>query len=87
MTARRAGATRTGYDSIMDTWEQTGVVGEGGHISVEVPDLRAGEHVDVLVRRRTSWSVPATRPMGLLKSKVWMSDDFDAPLDEFAESM
>jgi hypothetical protein len=27
------------------------------------------------------------RPFGVLKGEVWMSDDFDAPLEDFAEYM
>lgn len=27
------------------------------------------------------------RPIGLMKGKIWMADDFDAPLDDFKEYM
>lgn len=27
------------------------------------------------------------RPFGVLKGEVWMSDDFEAPLEDFAEYM
>jgi len=41
--------------------------------------------------RLTPVGQPTKRPFselrGLLKGKVWMSDDFDAPLDEMKEYM
>ncbi|MGE3725456.1 MAG: DUF2281 domain-containing protein [Candidatus Sericytochromatia bacterium] len=30
---------------------------------------------------------PEKRPFGVLKGPVWMSEDFDAPLEDFAEYM
>ena len=32
-------------------------------------------------------STPKKRPIGLMKGKIRMSDDFDAPLDDFKEYM
>jgi uncharacterized protein DUF2281 len=75
------------------TWKQTSTVGEGGRVEVVVPELRAGESVSVVVERNESVfahadkSPPGKRKLGLLKGKIWMSDDFDEPLDDFAEYM
>ena len=70
-------------------WKQISTVGEGGRVEVVVPDLQPGESVEVQVQRQTAGqsSAPAngTRERGFLRGKIWMADDFDAPLDDFAE--
>ena len=75
------------------TWKQTSTVGEGGRVEVVVPELRPGESVSVVVERNASFSPDAVKPpsgkrkLGMLKGKIWMADDFDEPLDDFAEYM
>jgi hypothetical protein len=75
------------------TWKQTSTVGEGGRVEVVVPELRLGESVIVLVEQNAGSSSEATIPagkrkMGFFKGKIWMADDFDAPLDDdFSEYM
>lgn len=74
-------------------WKQTSTVGAGGRVEVIVPELRPGETVRVLVERSNETenaSIPSSagkREMGFLKGKIWMADDFDAPLDDFSEYM
>ena len=56
---------------------------------------RAESGEDVIIARNGVPVVRLTRikpsknklPWGLLKGKIWMSDDFDAPLDDFMEYM
>jgi antitoxin (DNA-binding transcriptional repressor) of toxin-antitoxin stability system len=53
----------------------------------------AGEEVyivietDVVVQLARVPSVDSTRTIGSAKGQVWMSDDFDEPLDDFAAYM
>ena len=69
------------------TWTRTQVVGDGGKIELVLPELRAGETVQVSVRRDEPAGRPTSRPMGFLKGKVRMAADFDEPLEDFAEYM
>ena len=61
------------------------VVGDGGKIELLLPELRPGETVDVSVERSAPRPKGGKRPMGVLKGKVHMADDFDEPLEEFAD--
>jgi hypothetical protein len=52
------------------------------------------DYAEYLISKHTqsiSKSIPQTslkkRQAGLLKGKIWMSDDFDAPLDEMKDYM
>lgn len=69
-------------------WKHTTVVKAGGLVELTVPDLRAGESVEVTVRRNGNGS-PTTGQMqprfGSAKGKIEISDDFDAPLDDFGD--
>jgi hypothetical protein len=73
------------------TWKQTSTVGEGGRIELVVPDLQPGETVEVQVERKHALPGAAPsdgkREMGFLRGQIWMADDFDAPLEDFAEYM
>ena len=66
-------------------WKQTSTVRENGKVEVTVPELHAGQLVEVSVRSIEPSPSSAERPLGLLKGKVRMSSDFDAPLDEFTD--
>jgi hypothetical protein len=69
-------------------WTQTAKVLEGGRIVLTMPDLQAGEVVDILVRRHGSRRRPAKRGgFGLFKGKIAVSADFDAPLEDFRDYM
>jgi prevent-host-death family protein len=45
---------------------------------------RAGKPVAVLVPHKER---PARRPLGMHAGEIWMSEDFDEPLEEFEEYM
>jgi hypothetical protein len=65
-------------------WRQTSTVQGNGLIEVQIPELAAGQSVEVVVR--ATQPVPGgRRPLGLLRGKVEMMADFDKPLDEFDE--
>jgi len=63
-------------------WKSKSTVGAGGRVEVIVPELKPGAIVEVAVRF-TDESKSADRPIGILKGKIKMSADFDAPLDDF----
>jgi hypothetical protein len=71
--------------------KQTSIVGEGGLIEVAFPELQPGETVVVQVERASDHKAvqpPAsgeTREMGFLAGQIQLSEDFDAPLDDFAD--
>jgi len=54
-------------------------VQEDGHVEVDIPQIKAGEVIDVTV----SAPLPP-RPIGLLKGKIHIHDNFDEPLEEFS---
>lgn len=63
-------------------WTQTAKVLEGGRIVLTMPELQAGEVVEILVRRHGPKRRPAKRGgYGLFKGRIQMSADFDAPLE------
>ena len=68
-------------------WKQTRTVGDGGRIEIVVPELHGGEVVEVLVRRpaETPPRLPdaSQRPLGMLKGRIRLKENFDEPLDEF----
>ena len=66
-------------------WKQSSTVREGGRVEMTVPSLHVGDVVEVLVRAEAKTAPIKERPLGLLKGKIRMSEDFDAPLDEFEE--
>ena len=57
-------------------------VQEGGHIEATLPQVKAGEIVEVTV----SLPIPL-RPLGTLKGKIHIHDNFDDPLEELAPYM
>lgn len=74
------------------TWNQISTVGEDGRIEIIVPELKPGDKVKISVEREsdaegTPQATAGKREMGFLKGKIWMADDFDAPLDDFADYM
>ena len=67
-------------------WKQSSTVREGGRVEVTVPSLHTGEVVEVLVRVGTNAPPTKERPLGLLKGKIKISEDFDArKLDGYEE--
>ena len=69
-------------------WIKTVVVKPGGVVEVVVAELTDGDQVEVLVRRNGNGRQPTrqTRPgFGADRSRISISDDFDAPLPGFEE--
>lgn len=58
---------------------------EGANLTISVPGIPEGMYqiVVVLQPRPTR----KKRRAGFGKAKIWMSDDFNAPLDDFKEYM
>ncbi|HRN36043.1 MAG TPA: DUF2281 domain-containing protein [Flavobacteriales bacterium] len=44
------------------------------------------EYVDKLLKRLKK-EPKAKRPIGLMKGKIWIADDFDEPLEDFKDYM
>lgn len=44
------------------------------------------EYVDKLLKRLKK-EPKVKRPIGLMKGKIWISDDFDEPLEDFKDYM
>lgn len=73
----------SGYSvGVASEWKQQSTVGAGGRIEVTVPELKPGAIVEVAVRA-VDETREAERRIGLLRGKIHLSDDFDAPLDDF----
>ena len=54
----------------------------------EIIIAKAGEPVAKLVAMKQSKAKLKPRPLGLLKGKIWIADDFDAPLpDDLLDAM
>jgi hypothetical protein len=68
---------------MLTEWKQLSTVHAGGRVEIVVPDLEAGDVVEVAVRKQQLEPGLAERPYGLLKGKIIMSENFDAPLEEF----
>ena len=69
-------------------WTQTAKVLEGGRIVLTMPELQAGEVVEILVRRQGPKRRASKRGgFGLFKGRIQMSPDFDAPLEDLREYM
>lgn len=72
-------------------WKQDTIVKPGGVVEVVVADLAAGQAVEVVVRANGSsdrMKPRQRRPgFGADAGLVRMSDDFDAPLEEFRDYM
>lgn len=68
-------------------WTKELVVQPGGRIELVLPDLGDGERVRVVVRREfpVDSSQNGRRRAGNFAGEIHMSDDFDAPLDDFRE--
>ena len=69
-------------------WTKTAKVGVGGRVEVTVPELSAGDEVQVTIECNGKDQSPTTgkRPgYGAEKGLITMSEDFDAPLEEFEE--
>jgi hypothetical protein len=64
-------------------WTQLSTVREGGRVEIVVPDLNAGDLVEVRVEQKQSNQMSRTRPMGFLNGRIEISDDFDEPLTDF----
>lgn len=59
------------------------IVGANGHVEFDLPQLQEGEWVELVVRTAEFTS---GRGFGSMKGNLlYMSDDFDDPLPEFAE--
>lgn len=67
-------------------WIQSTTVQKGGHLELSIPSLVEGTTVEVIVRSPETEALPE-RVIGLFAGKIRMSDDFDAPLEEFAKYM
>lgn len=48
----------------------------------EIIIAKAGKPKARLVPIKETKAVPKPRPLGLLKGKIWIADDFDAPLPD-----
>lgn len=71
---------------MLTEWKEKSTVQPGGRVVITVPGLQAGIVVEVLVRfEAKERSIAPQRPLGLLKGKIRMREDFDAPLEEFVE--
>jgi hypothetical protein len=68
---------------VTNEWKQRSTVGAGGRVEVVVPELKPGAIVEVAVRS-VDETVTSERPIGFLKGKIRIEDNFDDPLDEFA---
>ena len=76
------------YNKTMDMWHQKTRVGSGGRIELVLPELKDGEQVDVVVRRENGQGPHADNVpprFGFAEGQIRMSDNFDAPLDDFKE--
>jgi hypothetical protein len=56
-------------------------------IHVPVPMFEEGQEIEVMVRAKPSESGPQKRVFGSARGSVHMSDDFDEPLEDFADYM
>lgn len=58
-------------------------------VELTLPELSAGEHVEVTIRRNGASPngavTNACRTFGALRGKIRIADDFDAPLGDFGE--
>ena len=63
------------------------------HLSQLVEDAARGDEIVIAkagkpIARLIAIEHDTTpRPRGLLKGKIWIADDFDAPLEDFSEHM
>jgi hypothetical protein len=56
----------------------------------DLPEEEQNQVIDFIAFLKTKTQrkkAAQQRPFGVLDGKVWMSDDFDEPLEEFAEYM
>jgi hypothetical protein len=65
------------------------VVLQDGTLTVENLPLQAGDSVEViiLVQEAQTKASPKVRKAGSAKGQIWISDDFDEPLEDFREYM
>lgn len=62
-------------------------------LQIEINDLphelrqKVAAYVARLKKSLPKVEKPEPRQFGIAKGKIWMADDFDAPLDDFAEYM
>lgn len=70
---------------------QVTTVQDGGRIEAVFPSLTPGQLVEVVVRSNGSEAptdeAKGTMRFGFARNQIWMSEDFDAPLDEFRDYM
>lgn len=74
---------------------QNAIVREGGRVEIVSSELHAGEQVHVIIRRNGQSFDDTDGPtaetlaemFGQFRGKIWMSDDFDAPLEDFKDYM
>ncbi len=57
--------------------------------SLTIPELESlkGKRVHVRIEELPPTGKPTYIPPGLLKGRIWMSPDFDEPLEDFKEYM
>jgi hypothetical protein len=67
-------------------WKKTAIVKDGGIVEVVLPELQRGDEVEVVVRANGRPSSGPKRPgFASARGLVSMSEDFDAPLDDFKD--
>lgn len=61
-------------------------VGPNGHLEVDPPELTEGQTVQLVIRTKQDEPPDRSRLFGSMKGELlYMSDDFDDPLPEFAD--
>ena len=60
-----------------------------GNLSIALPEYFWGTDVELSVAKKeaTAESAKRTPQPGCMKGKIWIADDFDAPLEDFREYM
>ena len=84
-----AGALAAAYNMGMSSqWKQTMTVKPGGRVEIVLPELNGGETVEVVVRRQANTVAGTTRPgFGRASGRITIRDDFDDPIEDFADYM
>ena len=64
------------------------MIPENHHIEIDVPEnVPAGEAEVIVLYEPKNNQKPKNRKPGSAKGLIWMSEDFDEPLDDFKEYM
>jgi hypothetical protein len=76
-------------EELMQEYYTETVINSDGSLVVRDLPLKPGETVEVTIRVRETEAPSRNlkRKAGSLEGKIWMSDDFDDPLDDFGEYM